>query len=62
VKVQRPDIRMQMKATCTAQRRTVMAPLGVCARWTCPLLEQFSSNVLGELDYTGEAYNAHRLI
>ena len=65
VKVQRPDIRTQMKADLGIlhSAATMMA-----RRWEYVravdlpgMLEQFSSNVLAELDYTGEAYNAFRL-
>jgi ubiquinone biosynthesis protein len=65
VKVQRPDIRTQMKADLGIlhSAATMMA-----RRWEYVravdlpgMLEQFSTNVLAELDYTGEAYNAYRL-
>jgi ubiquinone biosynthesis protein len=65
VKVQRPDIQRQMKADLgiMLNAATVMA-----RRWEYlravdlpGMLEQFSSNALAELDYTGEAYNAFRL-
>jgi ubiquinone biosynthesis protein len=65
VKVQRPDIRTQMKADLgiMTNAATVLA-----RRWEYlravdlpGMLEQFSTNALAELDYTGEAYNAWRL-
>ena len=65
VKVQRPNIHRQMKADIgimqnaarvfTARSETVRSIDLV------GMLEQFGSGVLDELDYRGEAYNAHRL-
>jgi ubiquinone biosynthesis protein len=65
VKVQRPDIRIQMKADLGIMTNAATA---MARRWEYlravdlpGMLEQFSTNVLAELDYTGEAYNAIRL-
>jgi ubiquinone biosynthesis protein len=65
VKVQRPDIRSQMKAdlgimhnaaSVAARRSEYLRAVDLPG-----MLEQFSSNVLVELDYTNEAYNSFRL-
>jgi ubiquinone biosynthesis protein len=65
VKVQRPDIRTQMKADLGIMQSAASV---MARRWEYlravdlpGMLEQFSTNVLAELDYTGEAYNAIRL-
>jgi ubiquinone biosynthesis protein len=65
VKVQRPQIRGQMKADLGIMQSAATA---MSRRWEYlravdlrGMLEQFSTNVLAELDYTGEAYNAYRL-
>jgi ubiquinone biosynthesis protein len=65
VKVQRPDIRRQMKADLGIMTSAATA---MARRWEYlravdlpGMLEQFSTNALAELDYTGEAYNAFRL-
>ncbi len=65
VKVQRPNIQSQMKADLGIMQNAaaVMANrLEYVRAVDLPgMLEQFSSNVLAELDYTNEAYNSFRL-
>ncbi len=65
VKVQRPHIQTQMKADLgimqnaarvASQRSDYLQSIDLVG-----MLEEFSSSVLRELDYTGEAYNAFRL-
>jgi ubiquinone biosynthesis protein len=65
VKVQRPNIRTQMKADLGIMQNAASM---LARRWEYVravdlpgMLEQFSTNVLAELDYTGEAFNALRL-
>jgi ubiquinone biosynthesis protein len=65
VKVQRPGIRRQMRsdlgimqsASAVITRRSEE----VRAIDLCGMIDQFGTNVLAELDYGNEAYNAHRL-
>jgi ubiquinone biosynthesis protein len=65
VKIQRPDIRTQMKADLGIMQRAA----GVATRRSEQLraidlegmIDQFSDSVLAELDLLGEAYNAIRL-
>jgi ubiquinone biosynthesis protein len=65
VKVQRPGIRTQMRADIGIMRNatTVLAQRSQAVRAVdLPgMVEQFGSSVLAELDYRGEAYNAHVL-
>ena len=65
VKVQRPHIQNQMKADLgimqNAARVASRRSEGLRAIDLEGMLEEFSSSVLRELDYTGEAYNAFRL-
>lgn len=65
VKVQRPYIRNQMKADLgimiNAARVVSQRSEYVRAIDLVGMLDQFSSSVLAELDYTGEAYNALKL-
>lgn len=65
VKVQRPHIQTQMKADLgimqnaarvASQRSDYLKSIDLVG-----MLEEFSTSVLRELDYTGEAYNAFRL-
>ncbi|MGD2049978.1 MAG: AarF/UbiB family protein, partial [Chloroflexota bacterium] len=65
VKVQRPHIQTQMKADLgimqnaarvASRRSDYLQSIDLVG-----MLEEFSSSVLRELDYTGEAYNAFRL-
>ncbi|MGD8585132.1 MAG: AarF/UbiB family protein [Chloroflexota bacterium] len=65
VKVQRPHIRQQMKADLgimqnaarvASRRSDYLRSIDLVG-----MLEEFSTSVLRELDYTGEAYNAFRL-
>jgi ubiquinone biosynthesis protein len=65
VKVQRPNIHQQMKADLGIMQNAARI---ISARSSyvrtidlVGMLEQFSSSVLDELDYLGEAYNATRL-
>jgi ubiquinone biosynthesis protein len=64
-KVQRPHIQNQMKADLgimqNAARVASSRSEGLRAIDLEGMLEEFSSSVLRELDYTGEAYNAFRL-
>ena len=65
LKVQRPHIQNQMKADLgimqNAARVASGRSEGLRAIDLEGMLEEFSSSVLRELDYTGEAYNALRL-
>jgi ubiquinone biosynthesis protein len=65
VKVQRPHIHQQMKADLgimqNAARVASRRSEELRAIDLVGMLEEFSSSVLRELDYTGEAYNALRL-
>jgi ubiquinone biosynthesis protein len=65
VKVQRPNIQNQMKADLgimqNAARVASRRSESLRAIDLEGMLEEFSSSVLRELDYTGEAYNAFRL-
>lgn len=65
VKVQRPFIQRQMKADLgimqnaarvATRRSDYLRSIDLAG-----MLEEFSSSVLRELDYTGEAYNAYRM-
>jgi len=65
VKVQRPHIQLQMKADLgimqnaarvASRRSDYLKSIDLVG-----MLEEFSSSVLRELDYTGEAFNAYRL-
>jgi ubiquinone biosynthesis protein len=65
VKVQRPHIQLQMKADLgimqnaarvASRRSEYLQSIDLVG-----MLEEFSSSVLRELDYTGEAFNAYRL-
>ena len=65
VKVQRPNIRSQMKADIGIMQNAVRV---VSARSEyvrsvdlVGMVDQFGSSVLAELDYTGEAYNSFKL-
>jgi ubiquinone biosynthesis protein len=64
-KVQRPHIQNQMKADLgimqNAARVASRRSEGLRSVDLEGMLEEFSSSVLRELDYTGEAYNAFRL-
>jgi ubiquinone biosynthesis protein len=65
VKVQRPHIQNQMKADLgimqNAARVASRRSEGLRSIDMEGMLEEFSTSVLRELDYTGEAYNAFRL-
>jgi ubiquinone biosynthesis protein len=65
VKVQRPNIRPQMKADIgimqNAARVITARSEEVRALDLVGMLDQFGNGALNELDYTGEAYNAMRL-
>jgi ubiquinone biosynthesis protein len=65
VKVQRPNIRPQMKADIgimqNAARVITSRSEEVRALDLVGMLDQFGNGALNELDYTGEAYNAMRL-
>ncbi len=65
VKVQRPNIQHQMKADLGIMQNAARVVSNrseyVRAIDLVGMLEQFSSSVLAELDYGGEAYNAFRL-
>ncbi|MCO6453017.1 MAG: AarF/ABC1/UbiB kinase family protein [Caldilineales bacterium] len=65
VKVQRPNIKVQMKADLgimqNAARVATRRSDYIKAIDLDGMLEQFSQSALAELDYTGEAYNAYRL-
>jgi ubiquinone biosynthesis protein len=65
VKVERPNIDRQMKADIGIMQNAarVVSARSEYARSIDleGMLEQFGKSVLEELDYTGEAYNAHRL-
>ncbi|MGD2078728.1 MAG: AarF/UbiB family protein, partial [Chloroflexota bacterium] len=65
VKVQRPHIQLQMKADLgimqnaarvASRRSDYLQSIDLVG-----MLDEFSSSVLRELDYTGEAFNAYRL-
>ncbi len=65
VKVQRPNIRNQMKADVGIMRNAarvlsnrVQALRAIDLKG---MVDEFGSNAIRELDYTGEAYNSHRL-
>ncbi len=65
VKVQRPNIRNQMKADVGIMRNGARA---LSSRFQAlraidlsGMVDEFGSNAIRELDYTGEAYNAFRL-
>ncbi len=65
VKVQRPHIQHQMKADLGIMQSAARVASGRAESLRAidleGMLEEFSSSVLRELDYTGEAYNAFRL-
>jgi len=65
VKVQRPHIQLQMKADLGIMQNAARVASGrsdyLQSIDLVGMLEEFSSSVLRELDYTGEAYNAFRL-
>lgn len=65
VKVQRPHIRTEMKADLGIMQNAAKVVSArseqVRAIDLVGMLEQFSSSVLAELDYTGEAFNAFKL-
>lgn len=65
VKVQRPHIQTQMKADLGIMQNAARVASGrsdyLRSIDLVGMLEEFSSSVLRELDYTGEAYNAYRL-
>ncbi len=65
VKVQRPDIRTQMKADLGIMQNAVRVVSSrseyVRTIDLAGMVDEFSKNVLAELDYGGEAYNAYRL-
>ncbi len=65
VKVQRPHIQQQMKADLGIMQNAARVASGRSEQLQAidlvGMLEQFSTSVLAELDYTGEAYNAFRL-
>jgi len=65
VKVQRPNIRPQMKADLGIMQNAVRVVSSrseyVRTIDLTGMVDEFSKNVLAELDYGGEAYNAHRL-
>ncbi len=65
VKVQRPNIRNQMKADVGIMRNAarvlsnrVQALRAIDLKG---MVDEFGTNAIRELDYTGEAYNSHRL-
>jgi ubiquinone biosynthesis protein len=65
VKVQRPDIEMQLRADVDVLRRggNVFERRTIWARQVglAGVLEEFGSNLIRELDYSAEAFNARRL-
>jgi ubiquinone biosynthesis protein len=65
VKVQRPHIRTEMKADLGIMQNAAKVVSArseqVRAIDLVGMLEQFSTSVLAELDYTGEAFNAFKL-
>jgi ubiquinone biosynthesis protein len=65
VKVQRPNIRNQMKADVGIMRNAarVLSSRSQALRAIdlAGMVDEFGSNAIRELDYTGEAYNAYRL-
>jgi len=65
VKVQRPNIRNQMKADVGIMRdaANVLSKRSQALRAIdlSGMVNEFGSNAIRELDYTGEAYNAYRL-
>jgi len=65
VKVQRPNIRNQMKADVGIMRNAarVLSNRSQALRSIdlAGMVDEFGSNAIRELDYTGEAYNAFRL-
>jgi ubiquinone biosynthesis protein len=65
VKVQRPNIRNQMKADVGIMRNAarVLSNRSQALRSIdlAGMVDEFGSNAIHELDYTGEAYNAFRL-
>jgi ubiquinone biosynthesis protein len=65
VKVQRPNIRNQMKADVgimqNAARVLSTRSQALRAIDLSGMVDEFGSNAIRELDYTGEAYNAYRL-
>jgi len=65
VKVQRPNIRNQMKADVGIMRNAarVLASRSQALRAIDlgGMVDEFGTNAIRELDYTGEAYNAYRL-
>jgi len=65
VKVQRPNIRPQMKADLGIMQNAVRVVSSrseyVRTIDLTGMVDEFSKNVLAELDYGGEAYNAYRL-
>ena len=65
VKVQRPNIRPQMKADLGIMQNAVRVVSSrseyVRTIDLAGMVDEFSKNVLAELDYGGEAYNAYRL-
>lgn len=65
VKVQRPNIRNQMKADVGIMRNAarVLSNRSQALRAIdlSGMVDEFGSNAIRELDYTGEAYNAFRL-
>lgn len=65
VKVQRPNIRNQMKADVGIMRNAarvlsnrIQALRAIDLKG---MVDEFGTNAIRELDYTGEAYNSHRL-
>ncbi len=65
VKVQRPNIRNQMRADVGIMRNAarVLSSRSQALRAIdlSGMVDEFGSNAIRELDYTGEAYNAYRL-
>jgi ubiquinone biosynthesis protein len=65
VKVQRPNIRNQMKADVGIMRNAARVASNRSQSLRAidldGMVEEFGSNAIRELDYTGEAYNAFRL-
>jgi ubiquinone biosynthesis protein len=65
VKVQRPNIRNQMKADVGIMRNGARVLSGRIQALRAidlgGMVDEFGSNAIRELDYTGEAYNAYRL-